>query len=84
MHTTATGTSEYSIGPSIGFSPKENIWASVGYNVTGFRDEDFQAAEYTREGLYLKFRLKFDENDVSGLLKHVTPTGQYKVEDRAQ
>jgi len=80
MHTSQTGTSEYAIGPSVGFSPKEDIWVSVGYNLRGFTDEDFQAAEYTRDGIYFRFRLKFDEDTVSGLLKHISPTGSYTVE----
>ncbi len=81
MQSTSSGTSEYSIGPSVSFSPKENIWASVGYNIQGFVDEDFAAAEYTREGIYFKFRLKFDEDTVSGLLRRISPTGSYTVEE---
>ncbi|MEO1786148.1 MAG: hypothetical protein AAFR41_03900 [Pseudomonadota bacterium] len=73
MHTGATDTSELSFGPSVGFSPKKNIWASVGYNIDGFYDEDFEAAEFTRQGLYFKFRLKFDEDTVSGLLDRISP-----------
>ena len=73
MHTTATGTTELSAGPSIGFSPKDNVWASVGYNFIGFRDEDFQAAEYTRNGLYVKLRFKFDEESLDWMLNEISP-----------
>ncbi len=73
MHTTATGTTEWSFGPSIGFSPKENVWASVGYNLTGFEDRDFKAAEYTRNGLYIKLRLKFDEDSLDWMLDQISP-----------
>ncbi|MEM0986225.1 MAG: carboxypeptidase-like regulatory domain-containing protein [Pseudomonadota bacterium] len=75
LRTNATGTTEFAIGPSVGFSPKDNVWASVGYNVAGFRDDDFQGAEYTRDGLFFKFRLKFDETTVSGLLDRISPRG---------
>ena len=76
MHTTATGTTEWSAGPSIGFSPKDNVWASVGYNFTGFEDEDFAAAEHTRHGLYLKLRFKFDEESLGWMLNKMSPTAR--------
>jgi hypothetical protein len=41
-----------------------NMWASLGYNWDGFRDDDFTASDYTAEGVYLKFRLKFDQHSV--------------------
>ena len=68
-----SGTLDYAFGPSIGFNPADNVWLSLGYNIEGFVDEDFEAAEYTREGPYLKLRVKFDQNDVKGLLHRVTP-----------
>jgi hypothetical protein len=68
-----TGTTEWSFGPSIGFSPKENVWASVGYNLTGFEDRDFKAAEYTRNVLYIKLRLKFDEDSLDWMLDQTAP-----------
>ncbi len=37
------------------------MWLSVGYNVDGFNDEDFIAAEYTAKGPYIKFRMKLDQ-----------------------
>jgi hypothetical protein len=57
-----SGTHQYSIGPSVGFSPIENSWISLGYNFAGFEDADFDAAKYAREGIYLKVRLKFDQH----------------------
>ena len=52
---------EYSAGLSLGFNAFTNTWISVGYNVAGFDDEDFVAAEYTAQGIFMKFRLKFDQ-----------------------
>ena len=69
------GTS-YAWGPSIGVSPIENVWISAGYNVQGYKDDDFEAAEYSREGAYLQLRLKFDQNTASGLLRRLSPSAE--------
>ena len=71
--TSTTDTAKYSIGPSIGVSPVKNVWISAGYNVAGFKDDDFQAAEYSRKGAYLQLRLKFDQDTASGLLRGISP-----------
>lgn len=65
----ATGTESWSFGPSVGLTPKENVWVSLGWNVSGFEDEDFEAARYTQQGPYLKIRAKFDQNTVKGLMQ---------------
>jgi len=67
-------STQYSFGPSIGVSPVDNVWISAGYNIDGFKDDDFEAAEYTRDGVYLKLRIKFDQNTARGLLKKISPT----------
>ena len=69
-----TNTAQYSFGPSIGVSPVKNIWVSAGYNVKGFNDDDFEAAEYSRKGVYLQMRLKFDQNTARGLLNRISPS----------
>ncbi len=63
----------YAYGPSIGISPVKNVWMSVGYNVNGYKDQDFSAAEYSQKGMYLKFRFKFDQNSARGLLDMISP-----------
>ncbi len=67
-----TGTS-YSWGPSVGVSPVDNVWISAGYNVEGFKDRDFEAAEYARKGAYLQLRVKFDQDTARGLLRRISP-----------
>ena len=52
---------KHSYGLSVGHNVAPNMWLSVGYNVEGFDDDDFIAADYTARGPYLKLRLKFDE-----------------------
>lgn len=64
----ASGTQAWSFGPSIGLTPKENVWVSVGWNVSGFDDEDFEAAKYRQEGPYIKLRAKFDQNTAKSLI----------------
>jgi len=66
------GTS-YSWGPSVGVSPVDNVWISAGYNVQGFKDNDFEAAEYARKGAYLQLRIKFDQDTARGLLRRISP-----------
>ena len=78
-----TGTA-YSWGPSVGVSPVDNVWISAGYNVQGFKDKDFEAAEYARKGIYLQLRVKFDQNTADGLLSRISPSANAlgPVEDR--
>ena len=64
---------QYSYGPSIGVSPAKNVWISAGYNVAGFRDDDFEAAEYSRKGPYITLRFKFDQHTAEGLLRRISP-----------
>ncbi len=55
---------DYNSGLSIGHYLAKNIWISLGYNFTGFRDEDFSRSNYTSEGWFMKFRIKFDQQSV--------------------
>ncbi len=73
MSNKETGTA-YSWGPSLGVSPVDNVWISAGYNVQGFKDRDFEAAEYARKGAYLQLRVKFDQNTADGLLRRISPS----------
>ena len=68
-----TETAQFSFGPSFGFTPAESVWISVGYNIAGFRDRDFEAAQYSDRGPYIKFRVKFDQQTARGLLNRISP-----------
>jgi len=59
-----TKQSDYNCGASLGFSPAKDLWLSLGYNLTGFKDQDFSAADYTAEGAFIRFRVKFDQQSV--------------------
>ncbi len=58
----------FSGGPSIGVSPGRNMWISVGYNIAGYRDRDFEDDRYTRSGVYVTMRMKFDRGSIGNLL----------------
>ena len=57
----------WSAGPSLGFTPFDNGWLSVGWNLAGFHDRDFEEARYTRSGPYVTMRLKFDQMSLANL-----------------
>ncbi len=56
---------QYAYGAELGYLVQENVWASLGYNLSGFVDRDLTASEYTMEGLYVRLRMKFDEKDIN-------------------
>ena len=53
-----------SAGLTVSRSLRRDMWVRLGYNFTGFVDDDFVAADYTRHGPFLQFRLKVDRNSV--------------------
>jgi uncharacterized repeat protein (TIGR01451 family) len=57
-----------SVGVSLGYRVVSNLWVSLGYNFTGFRDRDFSDAGYTAEGVFFQFRYKFDQQTIKDLL----------------
>jgi hypothetical protein len=59
-------------GLSLGYNIMENGWVSVGYNVAGFRDEDFSRSEFTAQGPFIRFRFKFDQNSVREAVRSFT------------
>jgi uncharacterized repeat protein (TIGR01451 family) len=67
-HAGKNGGTAYAIGPSVGISPAENTWVSVGWNAVGYHDPDFASAGYSRKGFYVTARVKFDQNTFGNLL----------------
>lgn len=53
-------------GVALGHNLIDNVWVSLGYNFTGFYDEDFAGAEYARQGWLLRFSYKFDQRSWTG------------------
>jgi hypothetical protein len=56
-------------GLSLGYNMMDNFWLSMGYNFVGFYDKDFAVAEYTREGIFMRFRFKYDQDSLQDMLK---------------
>ncbi|MFK8030598.1 MAG: hypothetical protein AB8G18_10185, partial [Gammaproteobacteria bacterium] len=53
---------DFSVGLEAGMTIAKNAWLSVGYNLSGFEDDDFSQAGYLADGPYIKFRLKADQH----------------------
>jgi len=64
MYSAVSDVTSYSAGLTVSRSLRRNMWVRLGYNFTGFVDEDFVAADYTRQGPFLQFRLRVDRNSV--------------------
>ncbi|MEN9683525.1 MAG: hypothetical protein RLZZ427_1276 [Pseudomonadota bacterium] len=54
------GTTSFSFGPQIGISPAKDALLLIGYNIDGYRDRDFSAAQFTDRGIYASVRFKLD------------------------
>ncbi|MFM2409914.1 MAG: hypothetical protein RL481_742, partial [Pseudomonadota bacterium] len=57
----------WSGGPTITVTPFKNANITLGYNMVGFEDRDFEESRYTRSGPFLTFKLKFDQQSLTGL-----------------
>jgi len=63
-HSYSAHVTQYSYGLETGWDVGTNMWLSLGYNFTGFYDQDFSANHYTAKGMFLRFRFKFDQDTV--------------------
>lgn len=67
--------SDFAVGVDVGWTVVRNVWISVGYNLQGFRDSDFEANRYTAQGPFIKFRMKADQDTFKDLsLDRLRPT----------
>lgn len=57
----------WSAGPEIGYAPVKGSVVTVGFNVAGYADRDFELERYTRSGPYVTARLKLDELTLAAL-----------------
>lgn len=61
------GARQHAVGVEVGYLLQQNLWLSAGVNASGFAaDADLAGYEYTRSGVYLRLRFKFDENLFKG------------------
>jgi len=54
-------------GPMLTIAPMKNANITLGYNLAGFRDRDFEDERFSRSGVYVTFKLKFDQTSLAGL-----------------
>ncbi len=53
-----------SFGVAVGHHLMDDMWVSVGYNGHGFDSRDYAGAGYTTRGVYIDFRMKFDQTSI--------------------
>jgi hypothetical protein len=49
------------LGAEVGRVLQGGMWLSLGWNHFGYRDDELTGEEWTRQGAYLRLRIKFDE-----------------------
>jgi hypothetical protein len=69
LQSSHSNTRQISLGSSVGITPFENGWLSLGYNFTGFHDRDFSTHGYTDRGPFMQFRLKLDADTVRRMFR---------------
>lgn len=60
-HSYASNVADYGFGIDLGLNVRDNMWITLGYNVSGFYDEDFAEARYTAQGPYFRVSIKADQ-----------------------
>lgn len=63
---TGGGNIAYSGGPVLTVAPVKNANISIGYNIVGFADRDFEESRYIRSGPFITLKLKFDQTSLAG------------------
>jgi hypothetical protein len=62
---------QWAAGLETGYTLRQNLWISLGFNWTGFSDRDLAGSNYTQQGLYIRLRYKFDEDVFRGAVPEV-------------
>lgn len=57
-----------SLGIYMGYNLFKNTYLGLGYNFEGYHDSDFDGLRRSDEGIYLKFRVKFDQESLEDTL----------------
>ena len=67
LATDSLGEQQYSFGAGVNYLVRKNLRVGIGYNLTGFQDEDLDPENYNDKGLYIGLKYKFDENSLNWL-----------------
>jgi hypothetical protein len=55
----------WGLGAELGRQLPLGAWLSLGFNRFGYRDDELAGEEWTREGAYLRLRMKVDESSLA-------------------
>ena len=61
----------YVYGLQTGYKIEQNSWFGIGYNIKGFKDNDFYTQNETNQGPYIRFRMKFDQHNLKSILTKI-------------
>ena len=61
-----SGVRRPGVGAEVGRKLRPDLWLSLGYNLTGYADDELTGEEWTRSGVYLRVRARFDETLLTG------------------
>jgi len=53
---------QWAQGAELGYQVQTNLWLALGVNWSGFEDRELVGSDYTRRGVYIRLRWKFDED----------------------
>ncbi len=57
-----------SLGVYVGYNLFKNAYVGLGYNFVGYEDPDFNSLRNSQEGVFVKFRLKFDQESLKNIV----------------
>lgn len=63
LFTPAGRSDQQSVGIELGHMMTDDLWVSVGYNFTGFTDQDLKGENYMARGVFFRLRLKLGVDD---------------------
>ncbi len=52
---------DYGLGFEVGHIFESNLWLSLGYNIVGFKDKDFDPVGELNQGIYVRFRMNIGD-----------------------
>lgn len=55
------GNIDYGVGVEAGYIFDSSLWLSLGYNIVGFKDRDFDPTGELNQGLYIRFRMNIGD-----------------------
>ncbi len=69
LHAYDSQSLQESLGIYVGYNLFKNAYIGLGYNFMGYIDKDFEGLRESEEGVYLKFRLKFDQESLENIVQ---------------